>query len=131
MSQEELWYGFLEAGDRSTPVARDPKLTTGNPDTVYMYNLQRNEIIEYKRAICEPKLRELKPAEADSGMVLRLLNPTDAAREARLHVGLPLSSAVPVRLDETPCGDPLAIDGGAFTLAVPPHALRSLLLSCR
>lgn len=65
MSQEELWYGFLEAGDRSTPVARDPKLTTGNPDTVYMYNLQRNEIIEYKRAIAEPKLRELKPAEAD------------------------------------------------------------------
>jgi hypothetical protein len=65
MSQEELWYGFLEAGDRSSPVAKDPKLTTGNPDTVYMYNLQRNEIIEYKRAIAEPKLRDLKPAESD------------------------------------------------------------------
>jgi hypothetical protein len=66
MTQEELWYGFLEAGDRSTPVARDPKLTTGNPDTVYMYNLQRNEIIEYKRAIAEPKLRELKANEGDA-----------------------------------------------------------------
>ncbi len=66
MTQEELWYGFLEAGDRSSPVARDPKLTTGNPDTFYIYNLQRNEIIEYKRAIAEPKLRALKANEADA-----------------------------------------------------------------
>jgi len=66
MTQEELWYGFLEAGDRSSPVARDPKLTTGNPDTVYLYNLKRNEIIEYKRAIADPKLRALKPTEGDA-----------------------------------------------------------------
>ncbi len=65
MTQEDLWYGFLEAGDRSSPVARDPKLTTGNPDTFYIYNLQRNEIIEYKRAIAEPKMRALKANEAD------------------------------------------------------------------
>ncbi len=66
MTQVELWYGFLEAGDRSSPVARDLKLTTGNPDTVYIFNLKRNEIIEYKRAIAEPKLRELKANEADA-----------------------------------------------------------------
>ena len=66
MTQEELWYGFLEAGDRSSPVARDPKLTTGNADTVYIYNLQRNAIIEYKRAIAEPKLRPLKANEAEA-----------------------------------------------------------------
>ncbi|MDH3527153.1 MAG: hypothetical protein OEM43_06580 [Gammaproteobacteria bacterium] len=58
------WYGYLEAGKRSSPVLRDNHLETGNPKTVYMFNLQRGEIIEYSNEIVEKKLRDLKPNEA-------------------------------------------------------------------
>ena len=58
------WYGYLEAGKRSSPVLRDSHLETGNPKTVYLFNLQRGEIIEYSIEIVEMKLRDLKPNEA-------------------------------------------------------------------
>ena len=95
MTQEELWYGFLEAGDRSSPVARDPKLTTSNPETMYVYNLKRNEIIEYKRAIAEPKLRPLKASESD---LLEELTAAFAAalKEFTPRRARPFADAVPV-----------------------------------
>ncbi|ALP52193.1 hypothetical protein Tel_02980 [Candidatus Tenderia electrophaga] len=65
MSKESLWFGYLEIGDKSSPVAQDPKLSTGKTDTLYLFNLQRNAIIEYKRDIVEPKLRPLNGNEAD------------------------------------------------------------------
>lgn len=125
MSQEELWYGFLEAGDRSTPVARDPKLTTGNPDTVYMYNLQRNEIIEYKRAIAEPKLRELKPAEADKLKELKSAFAKALKEFTPKRTRPALDSAVPVAVagkkkgksmvdDDTPSEDGDDFDDSLF-----------------
>ena len=95
MTQEELWYGFLEAGDRSSPVARDPKLTTGNPDTVYIYNLQRNEIIEYKRAIAEPKLRPLKASEAKAQEELAAAFAT-ALKDFTPRRSRPAADAVPI-----------------------------------
>ena len=61
-----VWYGFLQAGDRSTPVIRDDRLDTGNHKTLYLFNLSRNLILEYSREVVEPKLRELKPDEATS-----------------------------------------------------------------
>lgn len=63
MSTDRFWFGFLEAGDRSAAVLRDDKISTGNPDTFYLFNLSRREIIEYKRSVVEPKLRTLKPNE--------------------------------------------------------------------
>lgn len=125
MSQEELWYGFLEAGDRSTPVARDPKLTTGNPDTVYMYNLLRNEIIEYKRAIAEPKLRELTSGEGDKLKELKAAF-AKALKEFTPKRNRPtLDTAVPVAVAGKKKGKPSAdeessseesddFDGGFF-----------------
>ncbi|MBI3772015.1 MAG: hypothetical protein HY272_04895 [Gammaproteobacteria bacterium] len=63
MSTDRFWFGFLEAGDRSAAVLRDDKISTGNPDTFYLFNLSRGEIIEYKRSVVEPKLRTLKNNE--------------------------------------------------------------------
>lgn len=60
----DIWYGFLEAGEKSSPVLIDPNLDTGNSKTVYMYNLNSQRIIEYKREIAEPKLRTLSEQEA-------------------------------------------------------------------
>jgi hypothetical protein len=59
-----LWYGYLEAGDKSTPVVRDERLDTGNAKTLFLFNLARQQILEYTREIVEPKLRELKSGEA-------------------------------------------------------------------
>jgi hypothetical protein len=59
-----VWYGYLQAGDRSSPVIRDDRLDTGNHKTMYLFNLSRNMILEYSREVVEPKLRELKPDEA-------------------------------------------------------------------
>ena len=59
-----VWYGFLQAGDRSSPVIRDDRLDTGNHKTMYLFNLNRNSILEYSREVVEPKLRDLKPDES-------------------------------------------------------------------
>lgn len=58
-----LWFGFLEAGAKSSPVVMDSKLSTGNEATLYLFNQNRNAIIEYRRDIVETKLRTLKPEE--------------------------------------------------------------------
>ena len=59
-----LWYGYLEAGNRSSPVIRDERLETGSTKTVFLFNLTRREILEYSRDVVETKLRELNSSEA-------------------------------------------------------------------
>jgi len=71
-------------------------------------------------------LSALKPAESGPGLVVRVLNPTGAACEAELRLGLPFERAEAVRLDETPCAGPLTRDGDTLRFPVPPHALRSV-----
>ena len=63
-SKAYIWYGYLKAGARSSPVLRDARLDTGDPKTLYMFNLVRGEILEYAHEVVEKKLRELKPAES-------------------------------------------------------------------
>lgn len=63
MSEKHYWCGYLEAGEKSSPVLRDSRIDTDNPETVYLFNLKRNEILEYRRDIIEPKLRELNGEE--------------------------------------------------------------------
>lgn len=73
-------------------------------------------------------LSALKPSESGPGLIVRLLNPTGHEREARVRAGFPLASVVPVRLDESPCGDALPVKNNGFVLPLPPHALRSVRL---
>ena len=70
MSEKQTWCGYLEAGEKSAAVLIDHDLDTGNPATLYMFNLSRREILEYKRSVVEAKLRRLRPAE--SGLVTEL-----------------------------------------------------------
>lgn len=65
MSKNSIWYGYLEAGDKSSAVVMDERLETGNPDTIYLFNLARKEIIQYSRNIAQPKLRELREDETE------------------------------------------------------------------
>lgn len=81
--------------------------------------------------LLEPRalvLSALKPAEEGAGLVLRVLNPTDAPVEARVTPGFAFREAAAVRLDETPTGEPVAADGGTLRFTVPAHALRSVRL---
>ena len=63
MSKHKLWYGFLEAGEKSSPVAIDRNMETGDKKTVYIYNHNKKEILKYVRELAEPKLRELTAEE--------------------------------------------------------------------
>ena len=62
-SNDTTWYGYMDAGEKSSAMVLDGRLSTGNPGTVYLFNLKRNEILEYKREIVEPKLREFSEKE--------------------------------------------------------------------
>lgn len=63
MNKSQIWYGFLDAGKRSSAVVIDPKINAGMDSKIYVYNLARNQILEYKRDIVESKLRDLTKEE--------------------------------------------------------------------
>jgi len=62
MSAKDIWYGVLEAGEKSSPVVRDISLEAGQ-NKIYLYNYVRNQFIEYAQAIVEPKLRDLREGD--------------------------------------------------------------------
>lgn len=74
-------------------------------------------------------LSALKPAEHTPGLVLRVLNPTDDAREAVVELGFDASAASVVRLDESPTDGGCTLDGRTLRFGVPPRALRSVLIN--
>ncbi|MCP5150971.1 MAG: hypothetical protein H6983_25225 [Ectothiorhodospiraceae bacterium] len=67
---DQYWFGYIEAGAKSSPVLLDRSLDTANSETVYLFNLKRGEIIEYRREIVEAKLRALGE-DAESEQALR------------------------------------------------------------
>jgi mannosylglycerate hydrolase len=73
-------------------------------------------------------LSAVKPEEHGDGVVVRVLNPTDAVLTASLLLGFPVSSAVAVRLDEEPARHDVVLEGRRVTFEVPAHALRSVRL---
>jgi hypothetical protein len=78
MSKHPVWFGYLDAGNKSTLVAVDHRLNTGDPLTLYLYNHARGRILEYKREIVEPKLRDLTSDE--TGATRELKSAFEAAR---------------------------------------------------
>ena len=62
-TRSSLWFGFLEAGAKGSLVVRDHTLDTGTTRTIYLFNLEKGRILEYRRDIAEPKLRELTDDE--------------------------------------------------------------------
>lgn len=65
MKEKTLWYGYLNAGQKSTPIVLDHELHTGSNETIYLFNLIRGEILEYQRQIVEPKLQELSTEQTE------------------------------------------------------------------
>lgn len=73
-------------------------------------------------------LTALKPAEEGDGIVLRVLNPTDDDHEAVVRLGVEMTEARSVRLDETPDGLPVELDAGEVRFPIAPRAFRSVRL---
>jgi hypothetical protein len=88
-------------------------------------------LVEQGQSLLELAPRELllssaKPAQDGPGLVVRVLNPTEAKLEATLRLGFPFTRAEAVRLDETPTAERVTHDGDTLRFAVPAHALRSV-----
>jgi hypothetical protein len=58
MNAKNIWYGVLEAGEKTSPVVRDASIDASE-NKIFLFNYVRNQFIEYAQAIVEPKLREL------------------------------------------------------------------------
>jgi hypothetical protein len=69
--RNSLWFGYLEANEKGSPVVRDTSMDTGTPATIYLFNLKKGRILEYRRDIVEPKLRELTNEETETVTELR------------------------------------------------------------
>ena len=63
MSNKKYSYAYLDIGEKSSPILRDSSIDTGRKETVYLFNLKRDKVLEYKRDIVEPKLRDLTDEE--------------------------------------------------------------------
>jgi len=59
MGTKDIWYGVLEAGDKTSPVVRDMSLEVSDTKRVWLYNHVKNQFVEYSLEIVEPKLRNL------------------------------------------------------------------------
>lgn len=103
MSKSKLWYGFLEAGSKSGPVAIDHGMATGDGKTMFIYNHNKKEILKYVRELVEPKLRELTAQEKALENSMR-----KGFRESLKTSGFKIPKAlnIPDKAPPTPKADP-------------------------
>lgn len=67
MKNKHFWVGYLTMGDKKTTlVARDERVETGKSSTVFLYNQERDQIVEYNREIIEAKLKDAPEADYDA-----------------------------------------------------------------
>jgi hypothetical protein len=108
-----------EIGLRAVVAGPDPLVADGVP----LFELAPRSLV----------LSTIKPAADGDGFVVRVLNPTDQTLRAELRLAMTPQSVTAVRLDESPppaesSDDDVDVEGGTVIFAVPPHALRSVLL---
>lgn len=58
MKDNNLWVGYLTLANKKVLVASDDRVDTGNRKTIFLYNQERKEIVEYSREIIQDKLKD-------------------------------------------------------------------------
>ena len=81
----ETWYGELRTQKGNTIIIRDDQLPAARTGRMYLYNTDRDAVIEYDETIVGPKIFELsqdeqKQAEVDYGQSWQV------AREVFMHL---------------------------------------------
>lgn len=67
MKNKHLWVGYLTMADKKkTLVASDDRVETGKSSTIFLYNQERGQIVEYNREIIEAKLKDAPEADYDA-----------------------------------------------------------------
>lgn len=64
-TKDTLWYGKLETKRNASVVIRDNSLPEALKGRLYLYNVERDQIVEYVEEIVGSKLRELTQEEID------------------------------------------------------------------
>ncbi len=62
MSKQKVWYGELRSSRGNSIVIHDQALPEATPGRIYLYNSNRNTIIEYVKDIVESNLYDLDEA---------------------------------------------------------------------
>jgi len=107
--KKKMWFGFLEAGSKGSPVVRETALETGDPKTIYLFNFMKGRILEYRRDIVEIKLRELETEEL--AMVPEMRKAYKEARESFEPRPAKTKQAVSRARATPPVGDFPELDG--------------------
>ena len=81
MKDKHLWFGYLQAGDKSSLVVQDSRVESGDKRSLYLYNHLRKQMVEYRRDIIEPKLRDAQPEEFNAEELTRAYQ--QALRQAK------------------------------------------------
>ncbi|MDH5179998.1 MAG: hypothetical protein OEY07_10045 [Gammaproteobacteria bacterium] len=62
MSDKHLWVGYLTLGGKQILVAGDDRVETRNHKTMYLYNQDRDAIVEYSKDVIQAKLADAPAA---------------------------------------------------------------------
>ncbi len=121
MANKNIWFGFLNAGRKSSPVVRDRSLETSGTKTIFLYNHAKGGFLEYARELVEPKLRELTDDDTDVDELERAFRearkafvadrPAHKWKVARESSSTPKTPAIEEPDIEEPTDPPIELDG--------------------
>jgi len=61
-----VWYGKLKVGAKTTPVVFDPQITPSIKGCIYLYNADRDDIVQYTWDIVQKLLMDLDKTEKNT-----------------------------------------------------------------
>ena len=86
------WYGLLKTKKLETVVIRDAGLPKAEHGKVYLYNTERDAIIEYVEDIVKSKLRDLSPDEQKQAKKLFHKNSPNKRSRLKSFLKFPVQS---------------------------------------
>ena len=94
-TKKQVWIGELRTARGNTIVIFDKAIPDASPGRVYLFNTQRNAIVEYVEDIVKPNLHELdadaaKQAEAEHGSAWQIVKAEFLGKRPKLDEAAPV-----------------------------------------